>query len=52
MSAVSWSAKETLRLAKLQGYSILDTLPDQIYDDIVELTAYICENSNGLGYAS
>ena len=43
MSAVSWSAKETLRLAKLQDYNILDTLPDQTYDDIAQLAAYICQ---------
>ena len=48
MSAVSWSAKETLRLAKLQGYHILDTLPDKTYDDIAQLAAYICQTPTAL----
>jgi diguanylate cyclase (GGDEF)-like protein len=48
MSAVSWSAKETLRLAKLQDYHILDTLPDKTYDDIVQLAAYICQAPTAL----
>ncbi len=48
MSVVSWSAKETLRLAKLQDYSILDTLPDRAYDDITKLAAYICQTPAAL----
>ncbi len=48
MSAVSWSAKETLRLAKLQDYSILDTLPEPAYDDITQLAAYICQAPTAL----
>ena len=48
MSAVPWSAKETLRLAKLQDYRILDTLPDKTYDDIAQLAAYICQAPTAL----
>ena len=33
---------ETERLKKLRRYEILDTLPEQEYDEIVELVAYIC----------
>ncbi|MGB7084470.1 MAG: sensor domain-containing phosphodiesterase [Phormidesmis sp.] len=43
MTVVPWPAKETLRLAKLQDYSILDTLPEAAYNDIVELAAHICQ---------
>jgi diguanylate cyclase (GGDEF)-like protein len=43
MKADSWPAKETLRLAKLQSYHILDTLAEPVYDDIVELAAQICQ---------
>ena len=48
MSAVPWSAKETLRLAKLQDYRVLDTLPDKAYDDIAQLAAYICQTPTAL----
>lgn len=37
------SATETLRLAKLQDYGILDTPPELAYDDIAKLAAYICQ---------
>lgn len=43
MSAVSWSTEETSRLAKLQDYCILDTLPDTTYDELAELTAQACQ---------
>jgi PAS domain S-box-containing protein len=35
-------ANEAARLAKLEGYEILDTLPEEAYDDIVTLAANIC----------
>ena len=34
---------EAQRLAALRDYHILDTAPEQTYDDIVALAAYICE---------
>ena len=48
MTAAPLSAKETLRLAKLQSYGILDTLPEQLYDDITELAAHICQTPTAL----
>ncbi len=42
------SAKETLRLAKLQDYGILDTLPEALYDDITALAAHICQTPTAL----
>ena len=42
MTSVS-SAQETLRLAKLQDYDILDSPPEPAYDDIAKLAAHICE---------
>ncbi len=35
-------ADEADRLAALNQYQILDTLPEQVFDDIVELAAQIC----------
>jgi GAF domain-containing protein len=35
-------ANETARLAALESYRILDTEPEQAYDDIVALAAFIC----------
>ena len=43
MTVASRPAKETLRLAKLQDYDILDTLPEPAYDDIVVLLAHVCQ---------
>ena len=34
---------EARRLAALKGYDVLDTLPEQAYDDITYLAAQICE---------
>ncbi|MGB3299334.1 MAG: EAL domain-containing protein [Phormidesmis sp.] len=48
MTADSRPAKETLRLAKLQGYNILDTLPEPAYDDITTLAAHICRTPTAL----
>ncbi|MGC1309466.1 MAG: sensor domain-containing phosphodiesterase [Phormidesmis sp.] len=48
MSLAPWPAKETMRLAKLRGYSILDTLPEPAFDDIVELAAHICGTPTAL----
>ncbi len=42
------SAQETLRLAKLQDYGILDTLPEALYDDITALAAHICQTPTAL----
>jgi two-component system, NtrC family, sensor kinase len=33
---------ESGRLAALRGYSILDTLPEQIYDDVTALASLVC----------
>lgn len=48
MTVAPWPAKETLRLAKLQDYDILDTLPEPAYDDIVVLAARICQSPTAL----
>lgn len=48
MTLAPWSAKETLRLAKLNDYGILDTLPDDTYDDIAAITAHICQTPTAL----
>ncbi len=48
MPIASRPAKETLRLAKLQSYEILDTLPEPAYDDIAKLSAYICQTPTAL----
>ena len=37
------SADEGQRLAALQGYRLLDTAPEQEYDDLVALAAEICQ---------
>ncbi len=42
MTADSPAAKETLRLSKLNGYAILDTPSELVYDDITALAAQIC----------
>ena len=36
---------EGARLAELESYGILDTMPEQEYDDIARLAAHICETS-------
>ncbi len=36
-------SNEAQRLERLHSYNILDTLPEQTYDDIVALAAHICE---------
>ncbi|MEL6259556.1 MAG: EAL domain-containing protein [Cyanobacteria bacterium J06626_6] len=48
MTLAPWSVKETLRLAKLNDYGILDTLPDDTYDDIATLAAHICQAPTAL----
>ncbi|MEL7142989.1 MAG: EAL domain-containing protein [Cyanobacteria bacterium J06643_4] len=48
MTAAPLSAKETLRLAKLRDYGVLDTLPDETYDDITVLAAQICQTPTAL----
>ncbi|MFM1873498.1 MAG: hypothetical protein RL398_2920, partial [Planctomycetota bacterium] len=34
---------EDRRLAALHRYGVLDTLPEQVYDDIVKLAAHLCD---------
>ncbi len=36
-------ANEDARVAKLREYEILDTLPEQAYDDVTALAAFICQ---------
>lgn len=36
------------RLRELESYHILDTLPEQVYEDIVRLAAYICQTPMAL----
>ena len=48
MTVASGPAQETLRLAKLQDYNILDTLPESDYNEIVELVAHICQAPTAL----
>ncbi|MEO0769628.1 MAG: EAL domain-containing protein [Cyanobacteria bacterium J06649_4] len=48
MTAAPQSAKETLRLAKLHEFGILDTLPEETYDDITTLAAQICQTPTAL----
>jgi len=43
MTAAPLPSDEKFRLAALHGYRILDTLPEQQYDDLTELAAKICE---------
>ncbi|MEM9149176.1 MAG: EAL domain-containing protein [Cyanobacteria bacterium P01_F01_bin.3] len=48
MTVAPISAKETLRLAKLYEYDILDTLSETTYDDITALAAHICQTPTAL----
>ncbi|MCS6887011.1 MAG: sensor domain-containing diguanylate cyclase, partial [Chloroflexus sp.] len=41
-------ANEEERLCELESYHILDTLPEQVYEDIVRLAAYICQTPMAL----
>ncbi|MEQ8207712.1 MAG: diguanylate cyclase, partial [Woeseia sp.] len=43
MSSVPIPPNDADRIRKLEEYSILDTLPEQDYDDITRLAAVICE---------
>ncbi len=40
---VATAAEEARRLEELRGYGILDTLPEQAYDDITLLASQICD---------
>jgi len=42
MEAAGLPENETERLAELQSYQILDTLPEEAYDDIAYLASQIC----------
>jgi GAF domain-containing protein len=42
MSA-SLPANEAQRLAALRAYNILDSAPEQLYDDVVKLVTYVCQ---------
>lgn len=39
------------RLEALRSYAILDTLPEQSYEDITKLGAFICDDSNFTRFA-
>lgn len=39
---------ETARLAALDQYEILDTLPEQVYDDLTRLAAFVCDTPTSL----
>ena len=39
---VAWPADEAARLATLRRLGVLDTLPEQVYDDIAMLASQIC----------
>lgn len=43
MEAAGLPENETERLAELRSYQILDTLPEEAYDDIAYLASQICE---------
>lgn len=43
MDSLLSSDDETRRLAALASYNVLDSLPEQEYDDIVQLAAQLCE---------
>ena len=32
-----------LRLKALEDYKILDTLPEQMYDDITQIASFVCD---------
>ena len=34
---------ESRRLKVLWQYDVLDTVPEEVFDDLTELAAYICE---------
>ena len=43
MPAAPLPANETDRLAALLSYDIVDTLPEQVFDDLTRLAATLCE---------
>jgi len=43
MSTAQLPENEATRLAALRAYEVLDTLPEQAYDDITYLAAQVCE---------
>jgi GAF domain-containing protein len=48
MSQPASTIDETARLAALHRYSILDTLPEQIYEDITALASLVCDTPMSL----
>src|SRR5713101_10052841 len=43
MGAPSMSMNDAARLAALQKYAILDTEPEQAFDDLTLLASYVCK---------
>ncbi len=43
MSAAPPTPDETERLAKLESYDVMDTLPEAVFDDITLIAAHICQ---------
>ena len=43
MSSAPYPSNEAQRQMALDSYGILDTLPEQRYDDLTDLAAYICD---------
>lgn len=48
MPAAPIPENDTERLATLRRYSILDTLPEQSYEDLTALATYVCETPTAL----
>ena len=44
MTSAPKPKNESDRIRKLEEYSVLDTLPEQDYDDITRLASVICES--------
>ncbi|EAZ96233.1 sensor histidine kinase/GAF domain hybrid protein [Flavobacteria bacterium BAL38] len=43
MKKINSKIEEQLRLKTLEKYKILDTLPEQMYDDIIQIASFVCE---------
>src|ERR1044072_301309 len=42
VKSASIPPNETLRMAALRRYDILDTLPEPVFDDLTKMAAHIC----------